>query len=335
MRPAEAKRHDAAFQRWCAEILREVRDRQSLAWVSARALSDPDIRGDAEIESRLRGFIAEREAELRLAETVYGSPEAPPLPTFTKAPPTPSQAQVRVAFERLRHAFDDDVAHFDEPRAREQLGELDAMQKRYANWLDPAGVERCREALARMVRRRDALRADIDELARRACHAARRGDNEAAASDLRKLSSVHAAQPRLLTDARFAEIREQIARSGAEHEHRLAARRLIERERAVAAEVRRLADVVHRFHLLARREPHDSDAYLRAEREYHAAVATVRSHDKEWLAELILELDAFLDELHDEKASKQVDRFLASVRLAHRRLIDEIRQIHRELHPTA
>lgn len=333
MRPAEAKRHDAAFQRWCGEILREVRDRQSLAWVSARALSDPDISGDAEVESRLRGFIAEREAELRLAETAYASSEWTPPPAPRAAPPTPSQAQVRVAFERLRHAFEDDVTHFDEPRAREQLGELDAMQKRYANWLDPAGVERCRESLARMIRQRDALRADIEALANRACDAARRGEHEAAAADLRKLSSIHAARPRLLTDGRFAEIRDEIARSGAEHEHRVAAGHLIERERAVASEVRRLADTVHRFHLLAQRVAHDSEAYLRAEREYHAAVATVRSHDKEWLAELILELDAFLDELHDEKAARQVDRFLSSVRQAHRRLIDEIREIHRELHP--
>jgi hypothetical protein len=183
-----------------------------------------------------------------------------------------------------------------------------------------------------LARRREALIADIETLARRACEAARRGKGEAAAADLRKLSSIHAARPRLLTEARFAEIREEIAHGGQEHEHREAARRLIERERAVAGEIRKLADVVHRFHLVASRVPPDSATYQQAEFAYREAVKTVRSHDQEWLAELILELDAFLDEMHGEKAARQVDRFLASVRRAHRQLIDEIREIHRELH---
>jgi hypothetical protein len=333
MRPVDAKRREATFQRWCGEILRETRDRRSLAWISARALNDSDVVADPELAGRLRGFVAEREAELRLMEAEYQSRPPSYAPSAPRAEPhAPTQAQVRVAYQRLLHALEDDIAHFDEARAQEELGELDAMQKRYANWLDPAAVASSRKAVERLARRREALIADIETLARRACEAARRGKGEAAAADLRKLSSIHAARPRLLTEARFAEIREEIAHGGQEHEHREAARRLIERERAVAGEIRKLADVVHRFHLVASRVPPDSATYQQAEFAYREAVKTVRSHDQEWLAELILELDAFLDEMHGEKAARQVDRFLASVRRAHRQLIDEIREIHRELH---
>ena len=58
----------------------------------------------------------------------------------------------------------------------------------------------------------------------------------------------------------------------------------------------------------------------------------MRSHDSEWLAGLILELDTFLDEIHDEsgRAETQVDRFLSSVRRAHNGLRREMQHIAAE-----
>ena len=135
-----------------------------------------------------------------------------------------------------------------------------------------------------------------------------------------------------MTDQQFARIRNEITQGGEDHEHREAARLLVRRERAVASQIKRLADVVHEFHLVSRRVAHDSDTFRRCERKYQAAVRAVRSHDSEWLAGLILELDAFLDELHDRsgRSEAQVDRFLSSVRRAHQGLRREMSEISNE-----
>ncbi len=333
MQPTEAKRHEAIYQRWCSQIMRETRDRESLAWVSARALHDREVQADPTLEGMIRGYIAEREVELRLMDDDRAAVQtADAAPAHPLQPAAPSPAQIQTAFDRLRHSFEDNVIHFDELGARSALSELALLRERYSDVIDAAEVERCREQLRQMEKRRDAFTEGVRAVARKAIRAARAGDHEAAAGALRRLSSIHAARPALLTDQQFARIRSEITQGGEDHEHREAARRLVQRERAVASQIKRLADVVHEFHLVSRRVAHDSDTYRRCERKYQAAVRSVRSHDTEWLAGLILELDAFLDELHDRsgRSETQVDRFLSSVRRAHKGLRREMSEISAE-----
>ena len=61
-------------------------------------------------------------------------------------------------------------------------------------------------------------------------------------------------------------------------------------------------------------------------------MAETRSHDTEWLAELMIELDTLLEDLEDAsgQAETQVDRFITSVRTALHRLRKEIQTIQRE-----
>lgn len=142
--------------------------------------------------------------------------------------------------------------------------------------------------------------------------------------------AIHTLLPGLLPDRHLQELRDEITHGGEEHEHRQAARELIARERVVAAEINQLAAAIHRFHEVARQVPHDAEAYRQAEAAYQQAVRETRTHDAEWLADLMLELDSLLAELHDTsgKAEAQVSRFIDSVRTALIRMRHEIREIH-------
>jgi hypothetical protein len=106
----------------------------------------------------------------------------------------------------------------------------------------------------------------------------------------------------------------------------------VAREKAVSDEVRKLAECVHRFHRTIREMPHDDPLFEIAEAEYRAAVREIRHHDKEWLADLMIELNEKLEALHDPtgQSEAQVNRFLTSVRSALNTIIQEIREIAAE-----
>jgi hypothetical protein len=172
----------------------------------------------------------------------------------------------------------------------------------------------------------------INALTDQAIAAARSGDHETVARRLRQLSSLHASRPLLLPGGKFDAIRKRITEASADAEHRAAAEELVARERAVAAEMKKLATIIHQFHVASRRVPHEGPLWAAAEATYRRAVQEVHSRDTEWLAELILELDTYLDEIHDPtgRAEAQVDRFLTSVRAALAQMQGEIRAIQSE-----
>lgn len=319
--------------------MREAHDTSSLDAVSYRVLHHPDVCGDQILGGMLRAFIAEREGELRMrlaAARAENDLSSRILSDSAAASPgnrgTPSVSQIRGGFERLQHEFEERLVHFDLTTAGKIFIRIEEMQKRYPDAISMAVVGRCRVDLARVDTRRSQFCDEIEQLAKNAIESAERGDHDQAAKALQRLSSIHAAQPVLLPDSRFKAIRDQIEASGEHFEHREAAKALVARERDVAAEIKKLAEIVHSFHDVARRVPHNDPQFLAAEQAYRAAVKDIRHHDKDWLADLMIELDEMLEDLHDPtgRAETQVNQFIQSVRSALNQVIREIQDIARE-----
>jgi hypothetical protein len=335
--PADAKHREAVFQQVCGDVMRETRDLQSLQQAGARALSHPDVQRDSILAGMVRGFLLEREMDFKSrqqerhpAERVGSHLRRAFGDRVEDRGPT--KAQVQSAFQKLRMEFEEQSAQFEEAASRAALVRMRGMLKRYPEQIDKSALEECEQKHAKLVARCDVYRQQIEELTQQAVDAARRGDQKTASWTLRRMSAVHEMRPMLLPADRFAVLREQIIRAGAEHDHDEALRALASRERAVAAEIKKLGEVVDRYHKAARQLPHDDARYLRIRAQYERAVAEIRSHDTEWLAELMIELDALLDDLEDAsgQAETQVDRFITSVRTALHGLRGEIQTIQRE-----
>ncbi|MGE0481305.1 MAG: hypothetical protein AB7Q17_12615 [Phycisphaerae bacterium] len=340
-RPAEGKHRDAVYQRLCAEVMREAHDLPRLSQVAVRVEREPDVRRDAVLAGMMRSFLAEHEAKLRydLNEREQGvepsrSCGAPvsPAPAASAAAPGPNSTQVRSAYDRLRAEFDERLIQFDEDGARAVLRRIDELFERYPQWLGGARPERFAGDLARMAARRGEFAQETERLAQAAVSAARAGDQARASAALRRLSSIHAARPYLLPAARLQAVRDALIAAGQEEEARRTAHEVVARERAVLDELRQIAAEIHAFHMVAMRLPHDAAEYRAAHERYRAALRAFRSHDNEWLAALILELETLIEDLHDSsgRATAQLDRFLDAVRRGLAATRQELREIERE-----
>jgi hypothetical protein len=150
---------------------------------------------------------------------------------------------------------------------------------------------------------------------------------------MRRLLSIHAAHPRLLDESGLDGIRDDIIQAADEHhEHQLTVRKLVERGRAVASEVKRLAAVIHEFHRVARSAPHTSEEFHSAEAAYLRAIQEVRVHDKEWFVGFVLELGGLLAEwtIPPLGAEGRIDRFLDRISASLNSIRAEMREIETE-----
>lgn len=337
-KPAEVKHRMALYQQLSSEILREARDLNALETVARRVLNMRDVSADYELSALLYAFVAERRADLQSRlqmERAIAQADVPRVAAaFTPAESgspesgSPSTEQIIAGFERMRHEFDTRLMQFDTHAASGILVRLDSLHERYPEVITETAIERCRTDLERVVQRRAEFEAEVDALAAIATAAARRGDHEKAAQSIRRLSTIRAAQPLLLTESRMQEIRDRIQQASEHHEHVQAAKALLERERSVADELKKLAEGIARFQHIARGQPHDSEAYRQADAEYHRVVREIVAHDTEWFMQLTLEIDELLEDLHDPtgRAEAQVTRFLESVR----RALHQLRQRARD-----
>jgi hypothetical protein len=331
MKPQQSGEHDAfkhresLFQRWRAELMRESGNRGSLDAAESRAMHDHEVREDPQLVAMIRAFAAECRAQLARPTTDMGAratTSAASSPAGHRSDSASAdQALSHEALKRLEHEFLYQIAHFNEHEARLALDRMTAAQ-RAAN----------EDHLQRMVLRRGRYEKAIDLLAARARQATRDGASDEAAHCLRKLSSIHAAHPQILSKERFDGIREDIVGASEEFDNRQAARHLVEKERAVAMEIQHLASTVHRFHKIARAIPHDAEAYRKALAAYQKAVREVKSHDSDWMAFLIVELADQLAEWDEPPAGaqKQIDHFLKSVRKALEHILAEVKEIEEE-----
>jgi hypothetical protein len=335
-RRSDAKRREAIFQQRCSEIMRETRNLESLAYAAARALGHPEVHADPVLHAMLRSFIAEREAEIRARAPVpEGAEDEEPEggPTVKKAPEfkLPLRERVQGTLSKLRLDLEGHLTTYNEAGAKEELVRIRDLRKRYPGHVESEVVERCEEQVKRVGKERDLFRTQLNELVDQAAKAIRRGNQKTAAWVLRRLSAIHTLLPAILPEDHLETLRERILQSGEKQERHEAARNLVTREQAVGAEIKRLGAIIHRYHKLSQRAPVDQDVIRQAEAEYHRAVEEVRSHGDDWLADLMIELDCLLEDLHGprDRAEAQVDKFVNNVRLALRSMRGEIEQIQK------
>lgn len=316
----DIKRREAAFEHLRAELLREASNRNSFASAKARVMHRPEVQQDPVLRAMLEQIVAEREAVFRqmpehLAPSAGG---VQPPKGATPVSRRDAEADAREALGILSRHFHDAVAHFHEAEARGLLQRIRTVWSEHPA-LKPDGEPAESEGLlTQLIERRREFVAHVDELANRAIHSAQHGHEDHAARSLQRLSSIHALHPDLLTDAHFEDIRRRIQEAGDQFEDQRVARKLLERERSVAAELKRLAQVIRHFRNVARTVPHDQAAYAEAEARYHDAVKAISSHDADWIGGVIIELVELLSEFHstDKRPQNHVDRFLSSLRLA-------------------
>jgi hypothetical protein len=300
-------------------------------------LNHPDVQRDSILAGMVRSFLLEREMDFKAQQRdrhpseQVGSHLRRAFGERVEAR-GPTKAQLQSAFQKLRMEFEEQLAQFEETTSRAALVQMRGMLERFPEQIDKSVLEECEEKYAKLVARCDVYRRQIEELARQAVEAARRGDQKTAAWTLRRMSAVHQMRPMLLPVDRLAVLRERIIRAGTEHDHHEALRALATRERAVAAEIKKLGEIVDRYHKAAQELPRGDPRFRRIQGQYERAVAEIRSHDTEWLAELMIELDALVEDLEDTsgQAETQVNRFITSVRMALHRLRKEIQAIQRE-----
>ncbi len=334
---SDAKRREAIFQQRSSEIMRELRDLESLSYAAARALGHPEVHADPVLHAMLRAFISEREAEIRARAHVPGAPDEEKsdsrsgvmeVPEFR----LPLRERVQGSLSKLRLELEGHLTHYNEAGAGEVLVRIRDLRKRYPGHVELEVVERCEDQVKRLAEKRDMFRGQLTELVRQASEAVGSGDQKTAAWVLRRLSAIHTLLPAILPEERLKELRQMILQSSEKQERHEAARNLVAREQVVGAEVKRLGAIIHRYHKLTQKGSVDEAVLRRAEQEYLKAVEEVRSHDNEWLADLMIELDCLLEDLHGprDRAEAQVDKFVNNVRSAVQNMRQEIEQIQKE-----
>jgi hypothetical protein len=208
-----------------------------------------------------------------------------------------------------------------------------ALQEENRGVIPAAALEHYERLVEKLRTHLEHLRDEILALTQQAVAASRRGDEQAVDQSMRRLLSIHAAHPRLLDESGLDEVRANIIQAADEHhEHQLMARELVERGRAVASEIKRLAAVVHEFHRVARSAPHTSEEFHSAEAAYLRAIQEVRVHDKEWFAGFVLELGGLLAEwtIPPLGAERRIDRFLDRISASLNSIRAEMREIETE-----
>jgi hypothetical protein len=325
------KQRDVVYQHWRSVIQRETRDLASLEQIRARALSDPVVRDDATLLSMIRADLERRRAELEPEQqTQEPSTTAPESrPNVQPAPPE----EVRAAFDGLAQTLGECLERDDEGQTRTVWGQMRALQEENRGVIPAAALEQYERLVGKLRTHLEHLRDQIAALTQRAVAASRRGDEQAVDQSMRRLLSIHAAHPRLLDESGLDGIRASIIQAADQHdEHQLIARKLVERGRAVDAEIKRLAAVVHEFHRVARSAPHTSEEFHGAEAAYLRAIQEVRVHDKEWFAGFVLELAGLLAEwtIPPLGAEDRIDRFLDRISASLSSIRAEMREIETE-----
>jgi hypothetical protein len=345
------KDRNAVYQHWCSQITRECRDRASLETMSARALQDSDVRGDAQLQSMIRAEFERCRAELQREEqadqqcrgpaprptTQYRSPArresadllwspsnvlhpaaAPPAPRPAPPPPDPDQ----LASSQWAENFSEALKAGDEDAARAACAQMRAIHERRSEIVSTALLEQYEQRLTQLHAQLDNHRRQIATLAAQAQAAAQAGDAPAALQLLHRLTAIHVTHPRLLDEAGLQRMRAAVEHSSESYDDGETTRKLLERERAVAAEMKRLANAVSEFHRAVFSHPESRAEFRRAARVYLHVLHEIRLHEKDWLTDFVLELGDVLANWNvpPPGAAKQIDHFLEKVRGALKRI---------------
>lgn len=333
----DAKRREAIFQQRCGEIMRELRDLESLSFAAARALGHPEVHGDPVLVGMLRVFVSEREAELRARLYLPGMGESDEDSEDTdkerqEISKAPLRQRVRLTLSKLQHEFAAHIAAYAIGGARDAFDHIKELRRRYPAHVDADFVEHCEEQMRTLAQRRDEFREHLTELTQQAVQAMERGDQRTAAWVRRRLDAVHANLPAVLTEERLESLKAALRECGERQDRHEVARQLVAREQAVAGDVKRLGKITHKYYTLLKNSPVDSKTLRQASEEFEQARDDLRGYDDEWLADLMIELDCLLVDMYgpaesQHRAAQQVDKFVDNVREMLQRLRGEIREI--------
>jgi len=333
------KQRDIVYQRWGGVIQREVRDLVSLEQISARALADPEVCDDPTLQSMIHSDLQRCRTELQQKLQAEQSQAAAlrsragersmpsePIPTV---PPE----EVRKVFNRLAQTLCASLERSDETETRAGCGKMRALQEQNPGVI-PATVigeyEQRAEKLRVHIRQ---LTDEIAALTERAVSASGNGNEQDLARSMRRLTAIHAAHPRLLDEPGLEDVRRDVADAADERrEHRLITNKLLERERAITAEIKTLAAAVHEFHRVACTVPDTADEFREAEATYLRTIQKVRAYDAGWFSGVVLELADLLAEwsVPPLGAEGRIDRFLDRIDAGLDRIRAEMRVIESE-----
>lgn len=354
------KEREIAFQHWQTLILRETRDLASLERVGQRALHDRDVCADTILQSRIRADLVQRRAEIERERRDREAPRAAPSTRTTQrptaspgrqppsavsgaltagprpeppAPPSPQPVPHQAALDQLTRAFSDGLARRAGREVQAVLDQMRALQAQGNGGLPAAALQPYERLTTKLLVRLGEFEVQIATLVKQAVDAARTGDAQAAATLLRRLTAIAFTYPESLPSAQLDQVRAAIVRANEAHEDGLRMRKLVDRERAVAADIRRIAAAVQDFQRVVYASPEEGTAeFRRAEARYLRVLREVRVHDPDWLAEFILELADLLAEwrITPVAAGKQIDHFLERVRLSLKRIRAKMSDIDKQ-----
>jgi len=334
-----AKQRDVAFQRWRGEIGREARDFASLDQTAGRALADSDVRDDPTLQGMIRAEVQKRRAELEHKRQRQKPSTAPlePRPSSRSVPPEPVPAttpeQDREKFSRLAQTLCVSLERGDEKETRAILGRMKSLQEQSPAVIPAAVIGDYEERVEKLRVHIKDLTDEIAVLAQQAVSASRNGSEQDLARSMRRLTAIHAAHPSLLDEPGLENVRRGIADAADERrQHQLTTKNLLERERAITAEIKTLATTVRDFHRVACTLPDTSEEFRKAETTYLRAIQKVRTYDTEWFSGVVLELADLLAEwtVPPLGAEGQIDRFLDSISAGLDSICVEMRQIKSE-----
>ncbi|MHC4405976.1 MAG: hypothetical protein ACYTG0_40580 [Planctomycetota bacterium] len=333
------KQRDVVFQHWSGVIQRETRDLASLQQVSERALANPDVCDDPTLQSMIRADLEKRRAELE-QELQSGKPStASPKsgPDHRSIPPEPIPAappdQVREAFNRLAQTLSTSLERGDETETRAVFGKMRALQEQSPGVIPAAVIGEYEQRVEKLRVHIKQLTDEIASLAQRAVSASQDGNEQQLARSMRRLTAIHVAHPRLLDEPGLEDVRRDVADAAdSRREHRLTTKKLLERERAITAEIKTLAAAVRDFHRVACTVPDTSEEFREAEATYLRTIQKVRTYDTEWFSGAVLELADLLAEwtVPPLGAEGQIDRFLDSISAGLDSIRAEMREIESE-----
>lgn len=333
------KQRDVVFQRWSGVILRETRDLASLEQVGARAMSDSDVRDDDTLQGMIRAEMADRRSRIEQEAQIQASAKTPQesKPNWRTELPEPTSVMTpaifRDNFHRLSRALCASLERGDDRATISALEKLRALQTESLGSIPMQSVVDCERRVEELRTHAKSLRDQIATIAEQGVEAARRGNEEELARAMRRLVAIHAAHPALLAEAQMNDIRICVAGASEERSlHQRTTLKLLDRERAIATQIKGLAAAVHTFHQVACTLPDSSIEFQEAEAAYLRAISEVRTYDTEWFFGVVLELADLLAEwtLPPLEAQGQIDRFLDSIHAGVERIRVEMREIEIE-----
>jgi hypothetical protein len=353
-----AKQRDTIFRHWSSQMAQEGRDMAGLERVGARALQDRQVHADAPLQNMIRFELDRLRAELK-RETqrqvrveqqsrttptpgprYHGSPSpgdasasltgdfgaavvsfpspASTAPAPASPVPDPDQAELSLAAERLGTA----LRGGDEDGAREACADIRALHERRGDVVSAGYLEKCEQSVSSLRTQLIEHHRRIAAIAAEAVARAQDGDAASVARLIRRLNAIHAAHPRLLDDAEYEQMRLDVAQASEVREDRATTRNLMDRQRAVAGEMKRLAGAVFEFHAAIFGRPTSRAEFRRVARVYLRVLRQTHLHEKNWLAEFVLELGDVLANWNvpPPGAEQQIDLFLERLRKALQRI---------------